>query len=237
MEKAIIIGGTSGIGKALAAVLLENQYHLAITGIEKEFIKTVQNEEKEHLLVDYLDCINDNIKEKLETLVERLGGLDLLVFSAGKANLSKELGFEIEHTANQLNVLAFAEVADWAYRYFEDKGGGHFVGLSSVSGLFGSRFGPAYHAGKSFQIVYMEGLRHLARKSKLPVYITDVRPGYVSTPMTEGKKMFWATTPEKAARQIFRLIQKKKSIGYVSRRWRIVSILIRLLRPWFIKRL
>lgn len=237
MKSAIIIGGTSGIGKALSHVLLDHDYRVAVTGIEQALIAGIQSEGRENLKAAYLDCITGNISETITELVAWMGELDLLVFSAGMANLGKDLGFDIEHRANQLNVLAFAEVADWSFRHFYKKGRGHFVGISSISGLFGSRFGPAYHAGKSYQIIYMEGLRHLMRKSKLPIYITDIRPGYVETPMTEGKKMFWIASPEKAAKQIFRLIRKKKSVGYVTRRWQIVPIFIRLLRPWFIKKL
>lgn len=237
MKKAIIIGGTSGIGKALTHILLENNFQLTITGIERDIIDDLQHEGRENLNVEYLDCIQDNIRERLEKLVEAMGGLDLLVYSAGMANLNKDKGFEIEHAANQLNVLAFAEVADWCFRYFHKQKHGHFVAISSISGLFGSRFGPAYHAGKSYQIIYLESLNHLVRKTGYPIYITDIRPGFVATPMTEGKKMFWISTPEKAAKQIFKHIKQKKRVGYVTRRWQIVPVFIRLLRPWFIKRL
>ena len=45
---------------------------------------------------------------------------------------------------------------------------------------------------------------------KLPIYTTDVRPGFVRTAMAKADKMFWISSKEKAARQIFRSIYKKK---------------------------
>ena len=239
-KKAIVIGGTSGIGKGITDVLLANQYKVGITGIEKIVIENLQNSGKENLKTEYLDCITDDISVAINQLVERLGGLDLLIFSAGIGNLNKNLGFKIENNANQLNVLAFTEIADWSYRFFEKQGHGHLVAISSVSGLFGSRVAPAYHAAKSYQIAYLEGLRQKAsksRKSGKSIYITDVRPGFVITPLTEGKRLFWAATIETAGTQIYRLINKKATIGYVSKRWQIIAIVIKILPRWIRNRM
>lgn len=41
-EKAIIIGGTTGLGKKLANILLANNYRIAVTGIEKDIIDNLQ---------------------------------------------------------------------------------------------------------------------------------------------------------------------------------------------------
>lgn len=235
MKKAIIIGGTSGIGQGLAKILLSENYKVGITGIEKDIIADLQNSKQKNLEVMYLNCVLENTSEKIKEFVEILGGLDLLVLSAGIGNLNKNLGFEVENNANKLNVLAFTEIADWSYRYFENKGQGHFVGISSVSGLIGNRNAPAYHAAKSYQINYLEGLRQKARKARKggkSIYVTDIRPGFVETPMTNGKRMFWAATKEKAAKQIFKKIKKRKDHGYVTNRWRIVAIFIKALPIW-----
>ncbi len=190
MKKAIIIGGTTGIGQELAKQLVSKNYKLAITGIEKTIIKELQNSGSKNLIIKYLDCTKESTHEAIAELVEMLGGLDLLIFSAGIGNLNKNSGSEIENNANKLNVLAFTEIADWSYRFFEKQGHGHFVAISSISGLFGSGVAPAYHAAKSYQIIYLEGLRQKARKSGLPICVTDVRPGFIDTPMTKGKKCF-----------------------------------------------
>lgn len=227
MKKAIIIGGTSGIGYGLANVLLANNYKVAITGVQQNIIDDLLANEQEYLKVSYLDCKKKNTSLAINELIEWLGGLDLLVFSAGIGNLNKDLGYQVENEANLLNVLGFTEISDWCYRYFLKQGFGHYVAISSLSGIFGSRVAPAYHAAKAYQISYLEGLKQKANKSGKPIYITDVRPGFVDTPITEGKKTFWSASAEKAGKQIYNLICRKKSVGYVSRRWRIIACLIK----------
>jgi short-subunit dehydrogenase len=76
----------------------------------------------------------------------------------------------------------------------------------------------------------MQGLRNLSRKKKLNITITDIRPGFVLTPMTEQNLgMFWVATPEKAAKQIWQAIERKASVVYVTRRWRLFAFLIRIM--------
>ncbi len=237
MKKAIVIGGTSGIGRALTEILISNSYRVAITGIETDIIKDLQNSGNENLVIKYLDCTKESSSEIISELVVKLGGLDLLILSAGIGNLNKNLGFKVENSANMLNVLAFTEIADWSYRFFEKQGYGHFVAISSVSGLFGSRVAPAYHAAKAYQITYLEGLRQKVKKSKLPIYVTDIRPGFVDTPMTNGKRMIWVATKEKAAKQAFNIIKQKKGFGYVTKRWYIVGFILKHLPSWIRTRL
>ena len=52
------------------------------------------------------------------------------------------------------------------------------------------------------------------------------------TPITEGKKTIWSASKEKAGKQIFSLIRRKKSVGYVSKRWGAIALLIKLLPRW-----
>ncbi|MBT8395054.1 MAG: SDR family NAD(P)-dependent oxidoreductase [Bacteroidia bacterium] len=233
MKKAIIIGASTGIGKALAKVLLENGYKLGITGVEKEILNQITHK---NLKVKYFDCTAHQSSAIINELIEWLGGLDLLVFSAGIGHLDKNLGYTIENEANELNVLAFTKIADKSFRYFERKGHGHFVAITSIAGLKGHRIAPAYHAAKSYQISYLEGLRHKAKKTKLPITITDIRPGFIDTELV-NKNHFWLATKEKAAYQIFQIIRKKRNIGYVTKRWSIIALVLRIIPNWLYNKL
>lgn len=234
MQKAIVIGATTGMGKELAQILIANNYKVGITGLEKELLDEMEKAHPDHLVAYHYNCTEKSSAEELPKLIEKLGGLDLLVLSAGIGGLNKDLGYEVENRANKMNILAFTEIADWSYRFFEKQGHGHFVSLTSLAGLFGYRVAPAYHAAKAYQINYLEALRQKSKKSGLPIYITDIRPGFVTTPMTEDKKGFWRCTAEKAARQIFSSIRRKRNIGYISRRWVIVATIVRIL-PRFVR--
>ena len=235
MKKAIIIGASTGIGRALAKVLLDNNYKVGITGVEKNILNELNQISNINLNVKYLDCKSQTSSEIINGLINWLDGLDLLVFSAGIGHLDKNMGFEIENEANKLNVLAFTEIADKAYKYFESKKHGHFVAITSIAGLRGNRIAPAYHAAKSYQISYLEGLRQKAINSNLSVTITDIRPGFVDTGLV-NKKHFWMATKEKAAQQIFNIIAKKQNIGYVTKRWLIIALILKIIPNWIYNR-
>lgn len=237
MKKAIIIGASSGIGNVLSKIFIENDYNVGITGRRIAELETLKESNPKKISISAFDCTTENNAQKLEELVAQLGGLDVLVLSAGTGDLNEKLEFEIEHATNQLNVIAFTEIVDWAFNYFEKHGNGHLVAISSIGGLRGSRIAPAYNASKAYQINYLEGLRQKSKKSKKKIYVTDVRPGFVDTDMAKGKGQFWVATKEKAAKQIYGLIKKKKAVGYVSKRWRLVALLLKILPKEIYKRL
>lgn len=162
-------------------------------------------------------------------MLEELDGLDLLVISSGIGEINKDLVFDLEKMTIDLNVVGFTSVCDWAFNYFEKQKYGHLTAITSIAGLRGSGMAPAYSATKSFQIKYMEGLRLKAKGTKLPIYVTDVRPGFVDTAMAKGEGLFWVASPHKAALQIYIAIDRKCAIAYVTRRWRFVALIFKLL--------
>lgn len=237
MKKAVIVGASSGIGNALAKIFVENDYKVGITGRRKTELETFKESNPKQISISAFDCTTENNTQKLTELVTKIGGLDLLVLSAGTGDLNKKLEFEKENATNQLNVIAFTEIVDWAFNYFEKQGKGHLVAISSIAGLRGSRMAPAYNASKAYQINYLEGLRQKAMSSKKQIYITDIRPGFVDTDMAKGDGQFWVATKVKAAKQIYRLIKRKKSVGYVTKRWQLISLLLKIVPNRIYKRM
>ena len=229
MKKAIIVGATSGIGNELAKILAENGYKVGITGRRKNELEKLQKSNPNNYNISSFDCTTENNSKKLAELTDQLGGLDLLVLSSGTGDLNEDLNFEIENKTNLLNVNAFTEIVDWAFKYFKKQEKGHLVAISSVAGIRGSRVAPAYNASKAYQINYLEGLRQKATKTKKTIYVSDIRPGFVNTDMAKGEGQFWVATKKKAAQQIFRIIRKKKGIGYVTKRWWIIARILRLI--------
>ena len=228
MKKAIVIGATSGIGKGISNLLVENLFTVGITGRRTNLLQEMKTEHLNFFEIATLDITEVNtIEIKLNELVKTLGGLDLLIICSGTGDLNEKLEFNIEQKTIETNILGFTCVADWAFNYFEKQKSGHLVGISSVGGLRGSRFAPAYNASKAFQINYLEALRQKAKKSKMPITVTDVRPGFVNTEMAKGEGLFWVAPVDKTAKQIFTAIQNKKKIVYVTKRWRFVAGLLK----------
>ena len=128
----------------------------------------------------------------------------------------------------RVNVLGFAAMANVGVRYLQKQKRGCIVGVSSVACHRGSGRSPAYNASKAFMSNYMEGLRQ--KLFGTPVKVIDIRPGFVDTAMVWGRKgLFGVISPEKAAEDIYKAIQKGKRIAYVPSWWRIVV--------WFFRRL
>lgn len=224
MKNAVIIGGTSGIGKGLASILAAHNYNVYITGRRENLM---QNSGYEYRLMDVTNI--DDTTKKLDELALLLGNIDLFIISAGTGDVNNSLDFETEKRTIDVNVLGFTAIADWAFRYFEKQKCGHLVAISSVAGLRGSFIAPAYNATKAYQINYLEGLMVKAAKLKLPVTITDVRPGFVDTDMAKGDGLFWVASVDKACSQIYNAIKKRKRVVYITKRWRLIAVIIGLL--------
>jgi len=237
MKKVIIIGATSGIGNELAKIFADNDYQVGITGRRKINLEKLKESNPEKYWISAFDCTAESNSKKLTELTNEMGGLDLLILSSGKGDLNETLDFEIENRTNLLNVIAFTEIVDWAFNYFSNQGKGHLVAISSIAGIRGSGIAPAYNASKAFQINYLEGLRQKAEKMGKSIYVTDIRPGLVDTDMAKGEGLFWVANKEKAGKQIFEIIRRKKQIGYVTKRWKLIAIILSIIPQWIYKRM
>lgn len=228
MKKAIVIGASSGIGRALAKVLSQNGYALGVMARRVHLLEELRHELTGEISIVEIDVRNaSRAMASLEGLIQTMGGVDLVVISAGTGEVNNDLTWHWEQEAILTNVTGFAALANVAMRHFMQKGCGHLVGISSLAALRGGRESPAYNASKAFEANYMEGLRQKVGKERLPITITDIRPGFVDTAMAKGEGIFWAAPAEIAARQIYHAIARKASVAYVTRRWRLIAWLLK----------
>lgn len=228
MKRAIVIGATSGIGRAVAERLAAGGYRVGVTGRRRALLDELAAANPDAFCSMVADVTDPAAScAALDALAGELGGVDLCVVSAGAGELNPGLDYALEEPAIRTNVVGWTAAVDWAYRLFERQGGGHLVVVTSVGGLRGGGGAPAYNASKAYQINYAEGLRQRAAKSRLPLYITDVRPGFVDTAMAKGDGLFWVMPVEKAVRQIVRAVRRRRRVAVVTRRWRIAAWLLR----------
>lgn len=228
MKRAIVIGATSGIGRGLAECFAAQGYAVGLVGRRENLLKEIAQSDPAAYRFAVADVTRPaETVAALECLVRELGGMDLCVVSAGTGDLNPSLDFALEETAILINVLAGRRSQTGPTTGFERQGGGHLVIVSSVGGLRGGGAAPAYNASKAYQINYAEGLRQRAAKSRLPLYVTDVRPGFVDTAMAKGDGLFWVMPVEKAVRQIVRAVCRRRRVAVVTRRWRIAAWLLR----------
>ena len=228
MRTAIIVGASSGLGRELARVMASDGWSLGLAGRNMAALEALRAELGPGTRVQSLDVTRTgSVASSLDALLEGLGSVDCAVLSSGISPYNRRLQWALEESTIATNVAGFAACANWAAHHFFEQKAGHLVGISSVASLRGSPAVPAYNASKAFVSHYLEGLRF--NLEKYGVFVTDIRPGYVDTPMTEGQKgMFWVVEAPAAARQIYSAILRRKKVAYVPRRWALVALAARM---------
>ena len=158
MERVLVIGATSGIGRALAGRLAASGCRVGIVGRRAEPLTERDSDPSENPFFQAAADVTDPAAAVavLERLVQRMGGMDLCLVAAGAGELNPELDYALELPAIRTNVVGWTAVVDWAYGYFERQGRGHLAVITSVGGLRGSCAAPAYNASKAYQINYTE---------------------------------------------------------------------------------
>ena len=232
--KAIVIGATSGIGRELIRVLHKKKYIVGAAGRRADLLVEIKEELLTQIHIKEMDVASSNAKEALQALIQEMEGVDLVVISAGTGDLNVD--WETEQQIINTNVLGFASMSNIAFQYFSEKGSGHLVGISSIGAIRGGA-APAYNASKAFVTNYLQGLRLLATKQKKDITITNIQPGFVDTQMAKGSGLFWITPVDKAANQIYSAIAGKRKHAYISKRWRVIAYLLKILPDWLYHKL
>ncbi len=240
--KAIVIGASSGIGKAIVQELLEHDYVVGITARRVELLQELQVQyEPGRVVTHFMDVSKaDESREAFIELVATLGEVDLVIINAGIApslptdfTPEGEIAWEGEQRTIEVNVSGFVALANQAIEYFMKQGRGHLVGISSVDALRGSAACPVYCASKSFMSTYLEGQRNRFIQNNIAIDVTEIRPGFVETEKFKpGPSAYWVAQPDEVARQIYESIGNKEKVAYVTRRWRLIGLLLAAVPDW-----
>ena len=228
MKHALIIGATSGIGKELAKLLVADNYKVVITGRREQLLQEIKETNPANYLVKVHDVTDLKSCESLFKEIKAiLKTIDLVVYSSGVGDPNYKLEWEKELPTLQTNIIAATKIYGLAYSFFREQGYGHLVGISSIASIRGNRHVPAYFASKAFQANYLESLWMKGKRSKAVIHVTDIQPGFVDTAMALGDT-FWMASLEKATKQIYTAIKKKKKKAYITKRWRLVALVLKM---------
>ena len=237
-KKVIIIGATSGLGREVALIYIAKGWKVGVAGRREAELEALRAAYPEQVSAQSLDVTHEDAPEKLHALIEQVGSMDVFLLSSGigKQNYTLETGLELATAAT--NVEGFIRMTNAAYHYFEKQGHGHLAVISSIAGTKGLGAAAAYSATKGFQNIYMDALDQLARMQKLNIRFTDIRPGFVATPLlTSSKKYPMLMDAPVVALDIVSAIEKKKRVAIIDWKFRLLVGFWRLIPKWIWLRL
>ena len=222
-KKIIIIGATSGIGREVALLYIAQGWKVGIAGRRTAELEALRSLAPEQVSAQALDVTQADAAEKLHALIKQVGGMDAFLLSSGIGKQNYTLQTETELTTAATNVEGFIRMTNAAYHYFEEQGHGHIAIISSIAGTKGMGAAAAYSATKKFQNTYIDALDQLARMQKLKISFTDIRPGFVATPLLKSEKKYpmLMKAPD-VAKDIVRAIERRKRVAIIDWKFRIL---------------
>jgi len=233
----IIIGASSGIGRELSEQYLDKGYKLGILARRIDLLNEISSLAPDRVTVGSIDVSEtDKVISEYENFLHKFDKIDLIINSAGIGFVNHDLDLDLELKTNSVNVDGFVAITVLSIKHLVKQGHGHYADITSIAALVGRADCPSYNASKAYQVNYLEAIRQVVYRKKLPITITDIKPGFVDTKMSKGSKFIWMASTNKAARQIIKALEKKSEHVYVTRRWRLIAWVIKI-APRFIRKI
>lgn len=238
MKRIVIVGATSGMGLEVARLALRAGWRVGAAGRRTDRLEALRAEAPEQVEIRQMDVTDPAAPEQLATLIERLGGMDIYLHSSGIGFRNEALDPAIELATARTNAEGFIRMVTAAYTYFRSHGGGQIAVISSIAGTKGLGAAPAYSATKRLQNTYIDALAQLARMQRARIRFTDIRPGFVDTPLLAADGGYPMLMPaDKVARRIFRAIVRGRRRVVIDGRFAVLVFLWRLIPAWLWERL
>ncbi len=238
----VMLGGTTGMGRAIARELAARGDRLFLVGMPAEELDRSAADLGQRgapgpvgtAPLDLLDPAT--FEPAIEAAWQAMGKVDAVIVTAGMFGTQDQLEADLEFTRKMLivNYAHLVIVCEHARRRLLAQGGGTLCVFSSVAGDRGRKPVALYGSSKAGLSHYLESLDHKYRAQGLVTVC--VKPGFVKTAMTAGlKPPPFAGEPEQVARDVIRAIDRKKPMLYTPWPWWFVMMVIRSL-PRFVMR-
>lgn len=194
--RALITGGSEGIGRGTAEALLARGTNVAILSRNEQKLNAAAKE------IGALAVPGDVTREAdadraVAAVVEKFGGLDILVNNAGVGYFAPlvELDLAQFERVFAVNVTGAMLMGRAAARRFIEQGSGHLINISSTSGLAGGKGSSAYSSSK----FALRGMTECWRAELRPhnVRVTLVNPSEVQTPFFSKVGIEQQVSPKK----------------------------------------
>ncbi|MGB6949933.1 MAG: SDR family NAD(P)-dependent oxidoreductase [Methyloceanibacter sp.] len=243
-EQVILVtGAASGIGQELCRLFARNGARVGLIDRDEGKLEAFAHELRQagvHCATATADVRQrDQVHNAVGRIAGALGPADILIPCAGicRASTVDDLDVSQLEEILQINFLGMVYTIEAVLPSMLERNSGQIAGISSMAGVRGIPFEPAYSASKAAVGAYLESLRSELRQRGIAV--TTVFPGYVQTPlldeingmmgadMSSGK----AFTASAAAARIMQALERRKSYVYFPRPLGLSVRLSRLMPP------
>lgn len=221
MKRVLIMGASSGIGLAVAEALASRGVKIGLAARHTTALRALKEKYPDCVEYQSIDVNHNDGPKKMEELIDKMGGMDIYFHVAGIGYSNPTLDPHREAEVIATNAAGFARMVSAAYGYFRDNSKkGQIVALTSVAGTNGIGEMAAYSASKKCAQTYLVALEQLAHKENVDITFTDIRPGWIRTPLLdEGKSYPMEMTLDYVVPQIIRAIVKHPRVAYIDARW------------------
>lgn len=182
---AWIIGGGSGIGAAVARLLADRGWTVAISGrrVDKLDAVAAGNPRLRPYPLDVTDTAA--VSETTGRIARDLGGIDLCIFGAAAWQPMEAGNYDFDAFAKVVdtNYLGAVRVAAAVTTHMKQQGRGHFAIIASVAGYFGLPRSAAYSSTKAGLINLLETMR--TELAPAGVVVRMIAPGFVKSELTD----------------------------------------------------
>lgn len=238
MKRIVIAGATSGIGLEVAKCCIREGWRVGAAGRREEALEKLRALAPDQVVTEPLDVTRDDAPEHLSRLIEKLGGMDIYLNSSGVGSRNTELRPDIEINTLRTNGEGFVRMVTAAFGYFRTHGGGHLAIISSIAGTKGLGSAPAYSATKRMQNTYIDALAQLSHMEKMNIRFTDIRPGFVATPLLDGDSRYpMLMQVDKVAGRIMQVLKSRRRRVVIDRRYAVFVFFWKLIPEWLWERL
>ncbi|ABD89733.1 SDR family NAD(P)-dependent oxidoreductase [Rhodopseudomonas palustris] len=240
-RRIAIFGAASGIAVQVARLYAERGDSLVLIGRSDETLSSIAQDltvrgapRVQTILADFASL--EQLPDVLASAWNAFDGLDIAVVAYGTLPDQKTTEVNSAALINALliNFASPAVVVNMLAERFQPRGAGTIAVITSVAGERGRQSNYAYGSAKGGLQRFLEGVRH--RLKPAGIAVIDIRPGFVSTPMTshlDQRGLMWAR-PERVAKDIVASIDHKVEIVYTPTFWRWIMLAVRNLpRPLF----
>jgi len=193
-KKILITGASTGIGRQLAVDYGKQGAALWLLARSEEKLISLAEEIRqsggEATLLVCNATIEADLLSAFDAAQATSGGFDLVIANAGWGGKMKYPGENNIKVLNQvidLNFRAATQTLEYFAMHMVRARHGHLAGVTSIAGFRGLPSSAAYSATKGALMSYLESLRFSVQP--FGVRVTDIRPGFVRTPMTEKNQI------------------------------------------------